>query len=104
MSGKLEKTLNSVYGTPASTSRIAFTDTVTSGVIDANEMLYLAADQDCHIKFINPGVDTQADTDSMYLPKDKPIVLSSTTRETYISVVRKTNSGNLYVTKLKVRG
>ena len=104
MSGKLDKTLNGVFGCPteSATTQLDFTATVTSGEVGTNQVVRLAASEDCYISFIKPG-DNQATSAGCLLFGGIPEVFSTTERETYISVIRKTTSGELVITKLKTR-
>ena len=106
MSGKLEKTLNSVFGCPteSNTTQIDFTGTAASGVLEANQNYRLVSDQDCYISFIKPGPDAQATTAGVLMTAGIPEVFTTTERETAVSVIRKTSSGELVITKLKTRG
>lgn len=111
MSGKLEKTLNQTFGCPTeyATTQIDFTATAASGQLFANEVYRLAPSEDCYISFIKVGgavpsaADANATSSGVLMFGGVPEVFSTTDRETYVSVVRKTTNGELVITRLKTR-
>jgi hypothetical protein len=106
MSGKLEKTLGNTFGCPTegNTTQIDFSGTSASGVLDANEMYRVAASEDCYISFITDENPAQATSAGVLMFGGVPEVFTTTSKETLISVIRKSTNGELVVTKLKSRG
>jgi hypothetical protein len=110
MSGKLEKTINSIHGCPLeeSTTDVSFSSTTTSGLIGTEgdeDVFRVCATTDCYIGFYDPTSESCVATSAgVYVPANTPEYFSGTNTRTWIKAIRKTADGHLHVTKMKARG
>lgn len=115
MSGKSERTLNTLFGTPTATdtTQVSVSSAVASGLLQSGELYRLVATEDCYISFNKPayggvggsvGDANVTSTTGMLLIGGVPEVFSTNDREHAVSVIQKSTSGTLFITRLKTRG
>ena len=87
------------FGSPkrGDTVVMAFSGTHLTTAFAAETMYRLVATENCHVCF---STGTTATTSDMYMPAGVVEYFTTTDLDTYISVIRNTTNGNLYVTKL----
>lgn len=104
MSSKADRTLVEALGVLSDdTTKLDFTATATSGILDPSSMYRLIATEDCHIKFAEAG-DANVDTDDTFLAGGIPEVFQTTAGNTSLGAVRNSADGSLFATRLKSPG
>ena len=103
MSSKADRTIVEALGIASQdTTKVDFTATPASGVMDTDATYRVVADQDCYLKFSAPGDANVADTD-MLMMAGVPEVFQ-TGKTTLIGVLRKSADGSLHATRMKTPG
>lgn len=104
MSSKADRTLVEALGVLSDdTTKVSFTDTATSGILDANSTYRLASTEDCYIKFAEAG-DSNVDSGDTLLFGGIPEIFQTTANNTSLGVIRKDTSGDLHCTRMKTPG
>lgn len=104
MSSKADRTLTEALGVLSDdTTKVDFTSTATSGILDPNSLYRLISTEDCHLKFAEAG-DSNVDTDDSFLAAGIPEVFQTTASNTSLGVVRNSSDGSLFATRMKTPG
>lgn len=110
MSGKLEKTINSVYGVPTKTGmgQLVFNDTtVASGELEADSVYKMVANNDFHYALLEDGqapLSAGQGLNGFYVASGQNEFFSTDKNHHTLSVIRAKTGGTVYYVKLTTRG
>ena len=104
MSSKADRTLTEALGHPDDdVTKLDFTATTASGILDPNTTYRFAATEDCYfrLKETNDGAVSSADT---LFFGGIPEIFQTTSNAIHLGAIRVSADGSLYVTKMKTAG
>jgi len=100
------RSIHSVFGCPtqAETTVIEFSDSATVVELMPNEVYRFTATQDCYIDLDESGSVTAVDADGVLVFGNVPEMFSTTGKNYFLAVIRKSADGDLHVTRMLTRG